>query len=279
MTLLETLRQSAHNGSPALRKVGLWIAAHPLRAIALSADEIAEQASSSQAAVNRFANHAGYNGYAELRAVLAAELQEAQEPIAKLGKTHRLAQGEHPFSSAQNGLLQAAHDLDLNVLEQVSQLMLAAPHVYTLGLGMSHYAAGFAANALMPYVRHTTHLSEGGGTEQILRRMMGLGQGDVLLAISVPRYSMDAVKLARAARERGATIIALTDQVSSPLASVADHVLLAPAQHPVISHSYVSIIAVIEELLARVMQMNPNAAAITTDLIDTVLPHLQVRQR
>lgn len=278
MTLLDQLRQSALQGTPALRKVGLWIAQHPLRAIALSADEIAGHAQTSQAAVNRFATLAGYKGFADLRTALAAQLQEAQEPIAKLGQAQRMAD-QHPFASAQAALLQAARELDLLALEQTARRMLKAPHVYTLGLGMSHYAAGFAASALMPYVRGATHLSEGGGTEQIVRRAMAVRAGDVLLVISVPRYSMEAVTLARAARERGALVVALTDKASAPLGEVADLVLLAPAQHRVISHSYVSVIAVIEALLAQLIALHPDAAAITTDLMDTVLPHLQVRQR
>src|SRR5690554_5174430 len=195
MTLLNRLRQSALEGTPAIRKVGLWIAAHPLRAISLSADEIAAHAQASQAAVNRFATHAGFAGLAELRAALAAELHDAQEPIAKL-RLQPGVQAGHPLASAQAGLLQAAEELDLQVLEQCARRLLEAQHVYTVGLGMSHYAAGFAASAFMPYVQGSTHLSEGGGTEQILRRMLCLGEGDVVLAITMPRYSMDIVTLA-----------------------------------------------------------------------------------
>ena len=276
MTVLERLRQASLGGSPALRKVGLWMVAHPLRAISLSSEEIAAQAQSSQSAVNRFATHAGYAGFSEMRSALAAELQEAQEPINKLDLSAAVEQ-QHPFACAQSGLVQAAQQLDLQALQQCAQSMLDAGHVYTLGLGMSHFAAGFAASALLPYVRDASHLSEGGGTEQIRRRMMKLAAGDVLLVISVPRYSMDAVQIARTAREKGVTVIALTDQASAPLAGAADTVLLAPAQHSVLSHSYVSIIAVIEALLEHIVRMNPDAAAITTDLIDTVLPHLQMR--
>ena len=273
MSLLNRLRQSALEATPAIRKVGLWMAAHPLHAISLTADEIADQARASQSAVNRFATHAGF---VELRAALAAELQDAQEPIAKLRQQAEV-QSSHPLASAQSGLLQAAGELDLQVLEQCAQRLLQARHVYTIGLGMSHYFAGFAASAFMPYVQDATHLSEGGGTEQILRRMSRLGKGDVVLAITVPRYSMDIVTLARFARERGATVVALTDAASSPLVGAADKVLLAPARHSVLSHSYVSVQAVIEALLERVVRLNPQAAAITTKLIDTVLPHLQVR--
>jgi DNA-binding MurR/RpiR family transcriptional regulator len=278
MSILDQLRQSALEGSPAIRKVGLWMAAHPLRAISLSADEIAQQAHASQSAVNRFATHAGFAGFMELRAALAAQLHDAQEPIAKLSQQADIS-AEHPFASAQAGLLQAAGELDLETLAQCAQRLLEADNVYTLGLGMSHYAAGFAASALMPYVQGATHLSEGGGTEQILRRMSRLGVGDVVLVISVPRYSMDIVTLARCAAERGAHVVGLTDQASAPLAGVAQSVLLAPAEHGVLSHSYVSIVAVIEALLVQVVRLNPQSAAITTDLMESMLPHLQVRAR
>lgn len=277
MNIVEQLRQAALQGSPALRKVGLWMAAHPLRAVSLSAEEIALQADASQSAVNRFATHAGFSGFIQLRAALAAELQEVQAPIAKLGQLPSAGE-QHPFQCAQDGLLQASQQLDVQVLAQCAQRMLDAPHIYTLGLGMSHYAAGFAASALLPYVQGSTHLSEGGGTEQILRRMMSVRAGDVVLVISVPRYSMDAVQLAKTARDKGAHVVAITDQAGAPLAGVADTVLLAPAQHSVLSHSYVSIIAVIETLLAHIVRLNPQSAAITTDLIDTVLPHLQMRK-
>ena len=273
MNILDQLRQCALEGSPAIRKVGMWMAAHPLRAISLSADEIAQQADASQSAVNRFATHAGFEGLAQLRAALAAELQEVQEPVAKLQRSASMP-SEHPFASAQDGLLQAARQLDGQMLERCAKRLLQAHHVYVLGLGMSHFAAGFVASALMPFVEGSTHVSDGGGSEQIVRRMVNLRSGDVLIAISVPRYSMDTVALAGAAKERGAHVVAITDQMASPLAGVADTVLLAPAQHLVLSHSYVSIIALLEALLAAVVRQHPRAAAITADMYDTLLPHL-----
>lgn len=279
MSVLQGLRYSAQSGSPAIRKVGEWMALHPLKAISLSADEIAVQAHASQSAVNRFATHAGFSSMAELRAALTAELQDVQEPIAKLQRSGDLS-SEHPFADAQAGLLQAAHGLDIQALERCASTLLKARHVYTLGLGMSHFAAGFAASALLPYVQGATHVSEGGGAEQIARRMMHLGQGDVLMAIAVPRYSMDTVTLAGAARSRGAFVVAVTDKMASPLAPVADLVMLAPAEHRVMSHSYVSIVALIEAVTASVMRLNPKAASITTDMYDAVLPHLlQMRRR
>src|SRR5690606_32722301 len=222
MSLLNQLRQSAVEGSPAIRKVGLWIAAHPLRAISLSADEIAELAKASQSAVNRFATHAGFSGFAEMRAALVAALQDVHEPIAKLRQQPEM-QADHPFASAQAGLLQAAEELDVEVLEECARRLLDAHHVHTLGLGMSHFVAGFAATALMPYVREATHLSEEGCKEEILLGLVRCGDGDVVLVIPVPCYSSVIVTLALFARERGAHVVALGVSASSTLVGEADN--------------------------------------------------------
>jgi DNA-binding MurR/RpiR family transcriptional regulator len=84
----------------------------------------------------------------------------------------------------------------------------------------------------------------------------------------------DTVALARFARERGAHVIVLTDAPESPLASVADTVLLAPAAHPVMSSSALCAVAVIEAVASAVMRLSPDAARVARELTDLVLSHL-----
>jgi DNA-binding MurR/RpiR family transcriptional regulator len=83
-TLIQKISKAALDNSPALQRVGVWMATHPLRVISMSADDVAVQAGASLAAVNRFARSAGFDGFAHLKATLAEELHEASEPIRKL---------------------------------------------------------------------------------------------------------------------------------------------------------------------------------------------------
>jgi DNA-binding MurR/RpiR family transcriptional regulator len=53
-------------------------------------------------------------------------------------------------------------------------------------------------------------------------------------------------------------------------------VLLAPCAHDVLSSSAVAALAVIEALASRVMQLNPDASRLATELSEAVLGHLSV---
>lgn len=275
--ILQRISQSALDNSPVLAKVGLWMASHPLRAIALSAEEVAQQSGASLAAVNRFARSAGFEGFAHLKSELADELQDAAEPIRKLmPQAPRKTAAEHALGTAQRNLQLAAQALDVKTLDAAARRILKARVLYTLGFGVSSCLAGAAAHYLMPFCPTVVHLSSDGGTEAAARRMTRIGKDDVLLAVSLPRYSRDTASLARYARERGAWVLAVTDRPGAPLAAQADAVLLAPADHDVLSSCAVSVLAVIEALTTRVMQLNPDSVRLATELSEAVLDHLSV---
>jgi len=150
--VLQRISRSALDNSPVLEKVGLWMAAHPLRAIALSADGVAQQSGASLAAVNRFARSAGFEGFAHLKTALAEELQDTTEPIRKLmPQSHApdngsRGAGHSSLGTAQRNLQLAAQALDAKALDQAARRMLKARILFTLGFGISSYLAETAAH-------------------------------------------------------------------------------------------------------------------------------------
>jgi DNA-binding MurR/RpiR family transcriptional regulator len=76
------------------------------------------------------------------------------------------------------------------------------------------------------------------------------------------------------ARGRGAVIVAITDSPASPIARHANHLLLAPATHPVLSSSQSAAVVVIEALVSSLMvsnRKNVEQAAKLTDAISSFL--------
>lgn len=267
--------------SAAMAGVGRWLVAHPLRSLAMSAEDVARQSSASLAAVNRFARHAGFDGFAHLKSTLADELQEAAEPIRKLDPASR---GGKPRASAAfvasgENLALAAGAFDTATAAAVAKKLAAARMVYTLGLGLGHVVASSAAHLLLPYVKALTPVAGEGGSEVAARRLISAGRGDVVLAVSLPRYSRETVELARFARGRGAFVAAIVDRPSAPLAAHSNAILLAPASHPTLASSIVAAVAIVEELATRVMVLNPDAARIATELSDAVLGHFDGERR
>jgi DNA-binding MurR/RpiR family transcriptional regulator len=70
----------------------------------------------------------------------------------------------------------------------------------------------------------------------------------------VRRYQADSVRLARRAKDRGATIILLTDPWESPISEIADHVLIAEVTSPSPFDSMVPAFALGEVLIAGAMR-------------------------
>jgi DNA-binding MurR/RpiR family transcriptional regulator len=281
-SLLHRISQAALGTTPALEKVGFWVAAHPLRVISMSADEVGQHSGASLAAVNRFARAAGFEGFAHLKAALAEELHETAEPIRKLMPSSETsgarggATRSDLFGHAQTNLRLAAQSMTEGDLDRVARRLLKSRQVFALGLGLGNSLAQAASHLLLPYLQSIVLVAGEGGTEVAARRLMRIAPQDTLLAFSLPRYSRDTVSLARYARERGASVVALTDRPGAPLALEAEFVLAAPAVHDVLSASAVALFAVVEALATRVMQLNPDAARLATELSEAVLEHLSV---
>lgn len=114
------------------------------------------------------------------------------------------------------------------------------------------------------------------GNENAAYRLASITPNDLLLAISLPRYSQDTLQLARFALERGATVLAITDSPASPLASHANHTLFAAAGHPVLISSNSAVLALIEGLVAAVMTRTKEAVKLSAELTESVLSYLHV---
>ena len=101
--------------------------------------------------------------------------------------------------------------------------MISAKKVYVMGLRSSIYVAkylGYYLNYILDDVV-IIRMDMGEPIEQ----MMKLGPGDVLIAISFPRYSRKTIQVARFAKNRGAKVIALTDSNNAPTAKISDVVV------------------------------------------------------
>ena len=85
-------------------------------------------------------------------------------------------------------------------------------------------------------------------------QLIDMNGRDVLFLIDIRRYQSDLGQLAEVAAKRRVTTIVLTDQWLSPAARLARHVLPARVSVPSAWDSNAALLAVIEALIADVMQ-------------------------
>lgn len=264
------------------RAIAEFLLRNPVRATAWGIEELAANAGTSTATLSRFARLLGKSGFAALRAEMAQVLQGVLQPVEKLrgaverdagatGAPGAMAEG---LQAGLSNLQQAAQGLDAERLRRVATRLVGARSVYTMGFGLSAHLAAMLALDLQPYCQWLVNVVEFGGTEVAAGRLMNIGDGDVLVAISLPRYADDALRLCAYARSRGAQVMAITDSLASPLAAQADEVLLAPAAHPVLTSSTAATLYVIEAVVSAVMlgtQGNVDKAGRLTEAISHYL--------
>ncbi len=90
------------------------------------------------------------------------------------------------------------------------------------------------------------------GTSDLLEHLFHVDKNDVVIGISFPRYSRQTNVAMKYAAEAGATTIALTDSLSSPIAQSASFTLTAGSDMVSFADSLVAPLSLINALIVAV---------------------------
>jgi DNA-binding MurR/RpiR family transcriptional regulator len=123
-----------------------------------------------------------------------------------------------------------------------------------MGGRITHAMADYFTS-LMKVVRpEVTLLSDSANTWP--PALLDMAPGDVLLVFDIRRYENAVLQVAEMAREQGAEIILITDRWVSPAAAHARHTLCCHIEAPSAWDSNVSLMVLVETLLAAVQTLS-----------------------
>jgi DNA-binding MurR/RpiR family transcriptional regulator len=260
-SLGQSLLRVLAEGSASNRAIADYVLRNQVRVTALGIEELADACAVSTATISRFARDLGFRNYAAMRGAVAETLQSVLQPVEKLRSTiaRRAAKASPALESlgyAEAAITATSRALAGSEIDRVGAVLTKARTVYVLGFGLSTFLAGALAMHLQPFCRHVVEAAASGGTEVAASHLATITDKDVLVVISLPRYTLDAASLTRFARDAGATIVSITDSPASPLAELGHHVLYAHSAHPVLPSSSSAALAVIEALAVSLMTSN-----------------------
>lgn len=266
-------------GSASHRSIADYLMRNPMRGTALKIEEMAEGCKVSTATISRFARDIGFGSYGAMRSALAETMHSALQPVEKLRSSiirrkGAVSPGEASIEYARANLATTQGELSQPALDEVARKIRKAHTVYVLGLGMSSSFASLLALHLQPYCKHVVEMAGTGGNETAAGRLVHIDQGDVLVALSFPRYALDTMRLAQFARDHKACVVGLTDAPSAPMVPLSDHVLYASSAHGVLPGSYVAAVAMIEALVATLMVSNKSNVQKAARLSDVMAEYL-----
>ena len=99
---------------------------------------------------------------------------------------------------------------------------------------------------------------------------MKVGENDVMIAISFPRYSSNIAKAADFAASAGAKVIAITDSTSSPIARCAAEVLTARSDMASFADSLVAPLSIINAMIAAAANKRQSELSATLGRLEDV---------
>ena len=233
------------------RRIADYILAHPKEVIHLSITELASRSNASDATIVRFCKRLGMQGYQELRVALA---QDVVSPIESIHED--VAEGDSGeillhkvFQSTIHALQYTLRIVDPRQFDQAVAALNQAGRVAVFGCGNSAAIAQDLQHKLMRVGVNATAYSD---SHMQCIAAIALKAGDVCVAISHSGSSKDVVDAVSLCRERGVTVICMTNIGLNPLSGLS-HIRLDTASketeyHIVALASRISQYAIIDSL-------------------------------
>lgn len=242
------------------RLIASYILEHYDKAAFMTAAKLGATVGVSESTVVRFASEIGYDGYPMLQRALQEMIRNKLTSVQRI----QLANEQMDLNDVLDTVLNQDIDRIRRTLDETSredfrravEAIVGAHTIYIIGAKSASTLANFLAfyfNIIFEQVRLVAVSSSSEMYEQLIR----LSGRDVLIGISFPRYSKRTVEASRYARDNGATVIAITDSMESPLAEAADCTLLARSDMASFVDSLVAPLSLVNALIAAIgIRMN-----------------------
>ena len=225
------------------------------KAAFMTASKLGKTVNVSESTVVRFAAELGYDGYPAMQKALQEMIRNKLTSIQRIEVSNDRI-GDHDILSM---VMQADMEKIRLTMEETNReaftasvdAIVSARRIYIMGIRSASAITsflGFYFNLIFDNVVmvHTSAASE------LFEQLLRVGEGDVVIGVSFPRYSRRTVRAMEFARKQGATVLAVTDSEASPLAAIADHALLAKSDMASFVDSLVAPLSLINALIVAV---------------------------
>lgn len=248
--ILHSLEAGMSGFSKGRKRIAAYILENYDKAAFMTAGRLGKLVGVSESTVVRFASELGYDGYPSMQRALQDMIR------SRLTSTQRIQAAGDMFQDVLPAVIQSDIDKlrqmlsksDPGEFDRAVDKIAQGRHIYILGVRSSSFVAGYL-HFYMHLMSENVTLIQSNAAGEMFEQMLRIGPEDVLIAISFPRYSQVTINTVKFARDRGAGIIAVTDNKLSPVYRLSDAALLAPCEMISFVDSMVAPLSLINALL------------------------------
>jgi DNA-binding MurR/RpiR family transcriptional regulator len=281
LDLLAGIAKKMHSLSRSQKRIAAFLLEHYDKAVYMTAARLGEAVGVSESTIVRFASELGFDGYPSLRSALEETAKLKLTAAQRLASSSaRIRQDDRHvlrsvLESDAERITMTLNEMDENVFNAAVDEILAAKHVYIMGGRSSSYIAGFLAYYLNLMIEAVININPTSSSE-VFEQLFRIGENDVFIAISFPRYSQRTIKAMEYAKAQNATTISITDSPLSPVAHLASHNLLTRSNMLYFVDSLTAPLSVVNALVVAVSERKEASLFDTFDRLEQLWNENQI---
>ena len=277
--ILQILEQDIGRLTKSQKKVAAYIIKDPIEAAFSTVEQIANQVQTSTTTIVRLTLFLGFSGYSEFQRELQELLKNRTGPSTRLEINFRERDKKNDIikgiaTQEIENLTKTFDSLSDDLILRANEALRSARQIYIIGFRSCFSVAHFLSYNLTRIFGNCAQLWESGGG--ICEQMNYMTDQDVLIAITMPRYIRDVVRVAQIAKEKSATVIAITDGPLSPLAECADILLAVECKTTGFHNSVTSAMLIAELLIGVSTTENPELVKTNLHNSEAILRRMNV---
>lgn len=253
--ILTTIHNQMASFSKGQKRIANFITASYDKAAFMTASKLGKMVNVSESTVVRFAVELGFDGYPSMQKALQEMVRTRLTAVQRIGVDNDRFGGQDVVSTVlqadMESIRRTNETLDRGVLHEAVEAISKAKNIYIVGVRSSAAIAAYM-NFYFRNIFDNVHLVESTATSEMMEQMLHVGQGDVVIGISLPRYSSRTVKVLEFARDSGAELVVITDSSKAPAGKLAHHTLMAKS----------GMVSVVDSLVAPMSLVNALIVAI-----------------
>lgn len=280
--LLQRIEEMMPQFSKSQKLIAEYMLNHYEKAAYMTALKLGSAVNVSESTVVRFAIELGYEGYPQLQRSLQEHIKNRLTSLQRMDVTRSrigdLDPVEGVLTQDIDKIRRTMDTVDRRSFENAVNAIISARKIYIQGA----MSSGILANFMHYYLRlvfDKVSLVGSVGTSEMYQQMIHIGEGDLLIAMSFPRYAQSTVQACKFAHDSGAQIVAITDSESSPLVQYANTPLYASTDMVSFVDSLAAPMSLINALIIAVSNRNSSRVEQTFGKLEQLWAHHEVYKK
>ena len=271
--ILALIQENMHTFSKGQKRIASFILESYDKAAFMTASKLGKKVNVSESTVVRFAAELGYDGYPDMQRSLQKMIRNRLTSVQRIEVTNdRLGDQDLLSMVLQSDIEKirlTLEELDRDSFEKAVDAIVSARKLYIIGVRSCAAMATFLSFYVNLIFDNVVKVSATTASE-VFESLLRVGEGDVVIGVSFPRYSSRTVQAMNFARSRGATTIAITDSEVSPLSPISTYTLKARSDMASFVDSLVAPLSLINALLVAVSRKKNDDLANTFEDLEKI---------